>query len=164
MAPISLPRYLPRLRRLFVRDEALDERVSETSSHWLLRELGGPLVYLAPLVWALTFLLPSKGLGISFCLLENMTGRCCPGCGLTRSFIAISHLDFMSALHYHPFGLAGYAIMALLSVFCFLPRYRRMGVLEWLDARRQYLMPSLITAAAAFCLYGLWRFVAGVEL
>lgn len=158
MAPISLGRYLPRLRRFLVLDEA------EVSSHWLLKELGGPMIYFAPAVWVMTFLLPTRGLGISFCVLNHLTHRCCPGCGLTRSFISISHLDFASAWHYHPFGFAGYAIMVLLTVFCFLPRTGRTRILRWFDARKNWIMPTLFAGATAFCLYGLWRFVAGVEL
>lgn len=39
---------------------------------------------------------------ISLCALYNLTGILCPGCGMTRSFHSIMHLDFVSAFEYNP--------------------------------------------------------------
>ncbi len=39
-----------------------------------------------------------------FCPLRVLTGIPCPGCGLTRSFIAITQGDLIGALNYHLFG------------------------------------------------------------
>ena len=36
------------------------------------------------------------------CPLKILFGISCPGCGMTRAIIAIFHLDFQTALHYHP--------------------------------------------------------------
>lgn len=33
------------------------------------------------------------------CLFHELTGWHCPGCGLTRMFIALAHLDFARAFH-----------------------------------------------------------------
>jgi len=43
---------------------------------------------------------------ISFtCILKNLFGICCPGCGLTRSFRAILQLDFYNAFNYNILGI-----------------------------------------------------------
>ncbi len=36
------------------------------------------------------------------CPIKFLTGISCAGCGMTRAFIALLHLDVASAFHYHP--------------------------------------------------------------
>ena len=36
------------------------------------------------------------------CPFRIMFGFSCPGCGMSRAIIALLHLDFMQAIHYHP--------------------------------------------------------------
>ncbi|OGV53623.1 MAG: hypothetical protein A2X49_06105, partial [Lentisphaerae bacterium GWF2_52_8] len=38
---------------------------------------------------------------IVFCPFHSMTGYSCPGCGMTRAFIALMHGRFAEALHFH---------------------------------------------------------------
>ncbi len=45
-----------------------------------------------------------------FCIWQNLTGLPCPFCGLTRSLLEISHGRLASALDYHLFGPAVYAL------------------------------------------------------
>lgn len=40
-----------------------------------------------------------------FCVFQKILGIPCPGCGIIRSFIAISKLDLVSALKYNPVGI-----------------------------------------------------------
>ncbi len=42
------------------------------------------------------------GLPLPFCLLRATTGIPCPGCGCTRSLLAWTHLDPVSALRFNP--------------------------------------------------------------
>ena len=43
---------------------------------------------------------------ISFtCILKNLFGICCPGCGLTRSFKAILNFDLYDAFKYNILGI-----------------------------------------------------------
>jgi hypothetical protein len=46
------------------------------------------------------------------CMLRRMTGLSCPGCGLTRCFIALAHGDLASAWSFNPAGLWLFAIVA----------------------------------------------------
>jgi len=38
------------------------------------------------------------------CMLKSTTGRDCPGCGMTRSWVAAAHGDMISSLNYHRLG------------------------------------------------------------
>ncbi len=43
--------------------------------------------------------------GNAFCVIRQTTGFPCPGCGMTRSWLAVIRGDFSSALFYHPLFL-----------------------------------------------------------
>lgn len=51
-----------------------------------------------------------------FCLFQKIFGIPCPGCGITRSLIAISELNFVSSWHYNPVGM-----FILLFIFIQIP-------------------------------------------
>jgi hypothetical protein len=46
------------------------------------------------------------------CMLKRYTGLSCPGCGLTRCFIALGHGDLTAAWSYNPAGIFLFAIVA----------------------------------------------------
>jgi hypothetical protein len=60
---------------------------------------------------------PSTMPKLGLCLFRRVTELPCPGCGLTRSFCAISHGDFPGAWGFHPFGFAFYALALTLVVW-----------------------------------------------
>ena len=41
----------------------------------------------------------------SICIFKNATGLPCPGCGLTRSWLAAANGDWQSSLRHHQFGM-----------------------------------------------------------
>lgn len=43
--------------------------------------------------------------GIDVCWSQQLLGRACPGCGLTRSFVAIAAGQLSHAMAYNPMGL-----------------------------------------------------------
>ena len=43
----------------------------------------------------------TKVFSVPLCLFKNIFGVPCPGCGLTRGFIAILHLNFKEATRHH---------------------------------------------------------------
>lgn len=57
--------------------------------------------------------LPVLGIPLpELCYARRWLGIECPGCGLTRSFIAIMHGDFTSAWLFNPAGVAFFAAVA----------------------------------------------------
>ncbi|HJV49192.1 MAG TPA: DUF2752 domain-containing protein [Geothrix sp.] len=65
------------------------------------------------LVLGLSWLLPSRGLpgfaGLDTCAFHALTGLPCPGCGLTRAFVALAHGRLREAWTLHPFAFPLYA-------------------------------------------------------
>jgi hypothetical protein len=67
------------------------------------------------LAWALSLSgagLALPGLGASLpnlCVWRRLSGIDCPGCGLTRSFVALAHGNLAQAWHYNPAGLLWFA-------------------------------------------------------
>ena len=58
---------------------------------------GGAILILAGLIYTARYLM---GIQIP-CLFHLLTGLYCPGCGISRMFISILHLDFLNALRYN---------------------------------------------------------------
>jgi len=71
------------------------------------------LLAMPPIVWALARfdVLPH----VTLCMFERVTGRPCPGCGMTRSMLRLSQGDVVGSLRMHPLGvvLAGLFLATL---------------------------------------------------
>lgn len=56
----------------------------------------------------------------SFCPLKMLTGFPCPGCGITKSLVALYDGNVLESLHYHIFGIPSFifcvALLILLPV------------------------------------------------
>ncbi len=48
------------------------------------------------------------------CPFRTLTGLPCPGCGLTRAFVCLSHGRLTESLHWHPVGWLVYGVFLLL--------------------------------------------------
>jgi hypothetical protein len=113
-----------------------------------LRALGTD-VFLAALV-ALPVVLPAHlpaHLPV-VCPLRTFTGLPCPGCGLTRSFIALGHLHVADAFTLHPLGPPFYALVLSLLAWRLLERLRGRLPTDvealWRDRRaRRLLLPAV---------------------
>jgi len=97
-----------------------------------IRALGA--VALAVL-FAASFLLPGTGLGITTCAFKNTIGVPCPGCGLTRSFVAVSHGRPATAFREHPLGVFIYAGLAVYMAKWALEASIRRRLLARLEER-----------------------------
>ena len=53
---------------------------------------------------------------VPLCLVKALTGLDCPGCGMTRAFLFISHGHFADAMAMHPASIPAYATVAGLAV------------------------------------------------
>lgn len=86
-----------------------------------LAAASGGLVFL---IWAARIPLPP-------CVFRGLTGLYCPGCGGTRSFIALLHGQFLRSLIYHPvvpYGAVLYLIYACRNLLALLAiAFRRPG-------------------------------------
>jgi hypothetical protein len=93
------------------------------------------------------------------CSFKLMTGRPCPGCGLTRAFCCISHARFGEAFYFNPFSFAFYAGTLLLAAAPLLvwrfPKFTR-----WMRDSNflTYALPGLM---ATMFLWGLVRMFCG---
>ena len=58
------------------------------------------------------------------CTFRRLTGAGCPGCGMTRCFIALGHGDLRSAWSYNPAGLLFFALIAFQLPFRSLQLWR----------------------------------------
>ena len=101
------------------------------------------LLAMPPIVWALARfdVLPH----VTLCMFERVTGRPCPGCGMTRAMLRLSQGDVAGSLRMHPLGvvLAGlfFATLAGTAV-----GYVRGGdpVIRFLERRGAPFVVSLI--------------------
>lgn len=55
--------------------------------------------------------------GISICIVRNITGVPCPGCGTTRSVMHVLHGDMQDALMSNPLGLFAVVALAVLPLW-----------------------------------------------
>jgi hypothetical protein len=115
---------------------------------------------LAAVVVAAAFVLPGDGTGfIPVCWFRATSHLPCPGCGLSRSLASITHLDFASALAYHPFGLLFFPLLCAILAVSLAPAGVRTRVAAWLDARDVRVRKLYLTGVAAFLMFGFGRFV-----
>jgi len=54
--------------------------------------------------------------GPPICMFKLMTGMPCPGCGLTRSVVALLHGDLTTSLHFHPLGVLFVLLVLVLAI------------------------------------------------
>ena len=103
----------------------------------------------------LSVLLPPGGLGFSLCFFYLITGLPCPGCGMTRAFIDIGHLNLAHSMQYHPLGLVAFAVAGIVALSApIAPLGRR------LVAYRQLVGRLLLLLAFFVFLVGAIRLVA----
>jgi len=108
------------------------------------------------LILAAVFRLPSR-VPMPPCSFQVNTGYPCPGCGMTRSMMAVAHGDVVEAFRCHPFGVALFAFVALCTL---------LGVAELITARDLFekLKPSpwwvVVGIAAMLAGWG-WKLLTG---
>lgn len=89
---------------------------------------------------------------VPLCFFHHLTGLDCPGCGLVRSFISISHGDLWQAVRYNALGPLVY-----LFFFIYLIRslFRAFGEDSF---RFSYSFPrgGIVYGLFAFLFWGQW--------
>lgn len=84
-----------------------------------------------------------------FCPILKFTGIPCPGCGMTRSFLALAQGDLEGAIAFHLFGPLVFAACAGLALHIAIELYtqqeiRYPGLDRWLRAKRVPLLTFLV--------------------
>ena len=75
----------------------------------------------------------TKFFPFSLCPIQNIFGVSCPGCGLTRAFIAIMSLDFNSAIKLHILSIPIFVGILLYAFFCLIDFFFEKNILEKLS-------------------------------
>ena len=88
--------------------------------------------------------------GRTICLFLHVTGLPCPGCGLGRSFVALTHGAWADALAAHPLGPVVYLLLAVLLVRLLVGALRRTPWRPWLPPRLRW--PAVWLGVAAVVL------------
>lgn len=112
----------------------------------------------AAAVLVASFALSPGRLGPDLCPLHRVTGLPCPGCGVTRGLLHLSHGDVDLALGANPFVLVLWPLLVALALSAALPR-RRVEAFEAFVARHEP-WPSRVVRVlvVAFFGFGLLRF------
>ena len=111
------------------------------------------------LVIIISFILPPDGLGRSTCGLYILTKLPCPACGLTRSVTSISHMKFVKAFYYHPFGFIFYIIFLFLAIYNFMPEKIKNIIKVFFIKNEDIVKYILLFLIASFIIYGIARFI-----
>ena len=118
----------------------------------------GAVMVLATSAWFKPETLPPMQL----CAFKQLTGKPCPGCGMTRAFCAISHGRIGDALHLNPFSFVFYFGAVLLALWPLLtahvPKFS-----NWVQRTSLfvYLLPGLMVA---MLLFGVVRIIVGSDV
>lgn len=98
------------------------------------------------------------------CPMRNLTGLPCPGCGLTRSFIATAHADLGDAFGFHRLGPLLFAALAAQVPYRLA---RLLAGRRGTDSRRDWapwLTANRIAATIAVGLLANWLVNIGASL
>ena len=107
-------------------------------------------------------LIISNALGVSLwhCAFLEVTGRPCPGCGLTRGLTALCHGEVVHSMKWHPFSpvfALGGMIMLVSSILPSPSRERLTILVQGIEERTGVTL-WLLTALMVF---GGWRMARG---
>jgi len=93
--------------------------------------------------------------GVDLCMLHAATGLPCPGCGMTRAFVAVAAGEWPVALGANPFVLIAYPTFVLLAALALLPEAWAERALQVVGARAARAYGALVLGFLGF---GVLRF------
>ena len=114
-------------------------------------------LFLAGGIITASFIMPLRGIGIELCLYKRLLGITCPGCGLSRSIINISHAQFGQAFLYHPFGFVVYPVLVFLTIFMFMPQKIKKLIIDFVRHRNKMISIMYLLIVYLFVLFGTGR-------
>jgi hypothetical protein len=114
---------------------------------------------LALVVLIASFVLAPGPIGPDLCPLHRATGLPCPGCGVTRGLMYLSHGDWSEALGANPWVLVVWPVLAAMALSLMLPQ-RSIAAFEAFMVRHEPGPSRLVRVLMlAFFGFGLARFV-----
>lgn len=93
------------------------------------------------------------------CISRRLYGFDCPGCGLTRSFISMSHGEFQKAFSFNPAGPIVYLFVLIQVPWHAYQMIRIMSLRRPVETLWLYV--PLFGMSAVLLLQWLWRLAAG---
>jgi hypothetical protein len=121
----------------------------------VLRSRWASVACLAVVVLALV--LPRNGPGIPLCQFKRVTGLPCFGCGLTRSFIGMAHLDVARAGFFNPLGVVLFPMVALVALLLPAPARARDRLARWAEGHSRQVDLAGWMLLGGFILNGIGR-------
>ena len=114
---------------------------------------------LALVVLVASFILVPGRTGPDLCPLHRATGLPCPGCGVTRGLMSLSHGEWSEALGANPWVLVVWPVLAAMALSLMMPA-RSLASFEAFIARHEPWPSKLVRVLlVAFFGFGLARFV-----
>ena len=87
------------------------------------------------------------------CILHLVTDVPCPGCGMTRACIALTHGHFADAWRYHPFS---YLIIGLTIGSAFFPMWLKNAWTHCSSITRNTIAVGGVVLCLSIWIYKLW--------
>jgi hypothetical protein len=86
--------------------------------------------------------------GVGVCVVRSLLGVDCPGCGITRSVMALFAGDICRALRLHPAGPFVVALIVLMVTYLVLVLFTKFKGLEWRKEVRAFTGIEMLAFAA----------------
>ena len=97
------------------------------------------------------------------CVIHSLTGYDCPGCGMTRAFVAVSKLDFKAAFEYNALAITLIPVLIIFLV-CQEVRYVRTGSrLSRNRGVKRFEVALVVLMVLVTVLYGILRNIPGFK-
>lgn len=76
---------------------------------------------------------------VSLCPFHVITGMACPGCGMTRAFLALGQFNLKQAVAFNPFSLPLFIVILLYLWLGYIPRFLHQKALL------RFSIPTIVT-------------------
>lgn len=100
---------------------------------------------------------PDRGFGVPLCQFREVTHLPCLACGLTRSYIAVAHLNPAKAAFYHPLGLLLFPCTVMIALLLLVRTEQRQRLAERIEAYQRPFGRLGAGLLVVFVVYGLGR-------
>lgn len=97
------------------------------------------------------------------CVFRMLTGLYCPGCGGTRSILALLHGNVIKSFIYNPFVLYSFIITFIFYISQTASRLTH-GLIKGLRIRKSYIYAGIILLVANFAVKNFCLVVLGIRL